>query len=181
LLTRYDQLSTEEPFQPGTDAAAMWFRIKGAAAFVTIGRDALWSEVSELAAVAGARVHIHLDCDPDDSTTGRQQRMSIWANCATFNTFTATVNVGEAMLWDDLHGREESRAIVKELPAPDPGIVEVCPPFSANLVVRTSGGEIATATRHVPAVNPHHPDRTSSLNPLMKAWYELGAMLISPR
>ena len=38
----------------------MWFRVKGVPAVVTIGRDGLWSEIAELAAVAGAQVHIHL-------------------------------------------------------------------------------------------------------------------------
>jgi hypothetical protein len=181
LLTRYDQVSASGPFEPGTDASSMWFRVKGAWAFVTIGRDALWSELSELAAVAGARVHIHLDCDLKDSADARKQRMGTWANCATFATFTATVNTDGAMLWDDLHGREESQAVVKGLTAPDPGVVEVCPPFSANLIVHSSGAELVSASRHVPALNPHHPARTSSLNPQMKQWYELGAALISPK
>jgi predicted amidohydrolase len=67
VLTRYDQLSATSPLERGTDARAMWFHVKGVPAFVTIGRDALWTELSELAAVAGAQVHIHLDYDVDDS------------------------------------------------------------------------------------------------------------------
>ena len=181
VLTRYDQLSAVEPFQPGTNATAMWFRVKGVAAVVTVGRDARWTELSELAAVAGARIHIHLDDEADDSPSARQRRLETWANLASFLTFTATVNVGDAMLWDDLRGRDESRAVVKGLPQPDTGAVEVYSPFSANLVVRASPSALAVATRRVPAANPHHPSRTSNLNPQMKAWYELGAALISPR
>ncbi|MCY2954462.1 MAG: carbon-nitrogen hydrolase family protein [Planctomycetota bacterium] len=181
VLTRYDQLSSSKPFQPGTNAAAMWFRVNGAAAFVTIGRDGLWSELSELSAVAGARVHIHLDCDSDSSPTARQRRLQVWANAASFRTFTATANVDEAMIWDDLHGDEESRAVVKGTPRPDPGEVAVYSPFSANLVARASPGGLVVVTRRVPAVNPYHPAKTSSLNPQMKAWYELGAQSISPR
>jgi hypothetical protein len=180
LLTRYDQLSASKPYQPGTDATAMWFRVKGVPAIVTLGRDALWTELSELAAVAGASIHIHLDHEIDDTPTARQRRLETWANMASFSTFTASVNVDEALIWDDLRGRDESRAVVKGLPQPDTGAVEVYSPFSANLVSRASAGSLVVATRRVPAVNPHHPGRTSNMNPQMKAWYELGASLISP-
>jgi predicted amidohydrolase len=178
VLTCYDQLSAVKPFQHGTDAAAMWFRVKGVPAIVTIEHDALWTELSELAAVAGAGIHIHLDVDVDHAA--RQRRLETWANMASFSTFTATVDGNEAMIWDDLRGRDESRAVVKGLPQPDTGKVEIYSPFSANLVSRASSGSLAIATRHVPAVNPHHPGRTANLNPQMKAWYELGASLISP-
>lgn len=181
VLTRYDQLSAVEPFQPGTDARAMWFRVKGVPAVVTIGQDSLWTELSELAAVAGAQIHIHLDDEADDGRVARQRRLETWANCASFLTFTATVNSTDAMLWDDLRGIEEIRSAVKGTPRPDPGAVEVYSPFSANLVARASSGELIVATRRVSASNPHHPKRTSSFNPQMKAWYELGAQLIGPR
>ena len=54
LLTRYDQLSATAPFAPGLNPAAMSFRVKGVRAVVTIEHDGLWTELSELAAVAGA-------------------------------------------------------------------------------------------------------------------------------
>ncbi len=73
----------------------MWFRVKGVPAVVTIGRDALWTELSELAAVAGAQLHIHLDHEIDDSPAARQRRLQTWANCASFLTFTATVSTLE--------------------------------------------------------------------------------------
>ena len=180
-LTRYDQLSAETPPQPGSDPRAMWFRVKGVPAVVTVGKDALWTELSELAAVAGAQVHVHIDGDADDSPSGRLHRLQTWANCASFQTFSATVSRNEAMLWDDLRGREESRAEVKGTPRPDPGVVEVYSPFSANLVSRAAVGELIVATRRVSVVIPHHPARTANMNPQMKTWYELGAQLIGPR
>ena len=54
LLTRYDQLSATAPFAPGLNPAAMRFRAKDVRAVVTIEHDGLWTELSELAAVAGA-------------------------------------------------------------------------------------------------------------------------------
>ncbi len=180
VLTRYDQLSAAAPLDPGSDPRAMWFRVKGVPAVVTVGRDALWTELSELAAVAGAQIHVHLDHEADDSPAGRQRRLQTWANCASFLTFSATLNQREAMLWDDVRSREETRAAVKGTPLPDPGKIEVYSPFSANLVARASSGELVVATRRVAAANPHHPYRTSNFNPQMKPWYELGAQLIGP-
>ena len=181
ILTRYDQLSAESPLTPGTDPQAMWFRVKGVPAVVTLERDALWTELSELPAVAGAQIHIHLDHDADQSDSGRQHRLQTWVTCASFLTFSATVGNKDAILWDDLHSRDESRAEVKGTPRPDPGKVEVMSPFSANLIERAEPGNLIIATRRVSATNPHHPNRTSNMNPQMKAWYELGAQLIGPR
>ena len=45
LMTRYDQLSATAPFLSGSDPSAMWFEVKGVPAVVTLGRDALWSEL----------------------------------------------------------------------------------------------------------------------------------------
>jgi predicted amidohydrolase len=181
LLTRYDQPSAAAPFQPGDDPRAMWFWVKGVPAVVTVEQDALWTELAELPAVAGAQIHIHLDRATDDSSAGRVNRLQAWITTASFLTFSATVSDKDAVLWDDLHSREESRAQVKGTPLPDSGKVEVLSFFSANLVERAGSGELIVATRRVSATNPHHPYRTSNMNPQMKAWYELGARLIGPR
>ena len=87
VLTRYDQLSATAPFQPGVNPAAMWFRVKGVPAVVTIGRDALWTELAELAAVAGAQIHVHLDHDPATSPEADLRRLQVWSNLASFQTF----------------------------------------------------------------------------------------------
>jgi hypothetical protein len=191
VLTCYDQLSAIAPFVPGQDPRAMWFRIQGVPAVVTLEQDALWTELSELPAVAGAQLHIHLDRAADGplpaapgapaSPAASQDRLQSWVTCASFLTFSATVSDRDAMLWDDLHSRDESRAVVKGTPQPDPGQVEVMSPFSANLIQRAASGELIVATRRVSATYPHHPTRTTSMNPLMKPWYELGASLIMPR
>jgi predicted amidohydrolase len=181
LLTRYDQLSADSPLKPGTAPQAMWFQIKGVPAVVTLERDALWTELSELPAVAGAQIHIHLDHDADESAASKQQRLQTWVTCASFLTFSATVGNQNAILWDDLHSREESRAEVRGTPRPDSGKVVVLSPFSANLIEEAKAGELIVATRRVSATNPHHPMRTANMNPQMKAWYELGAQLIGPR
>ena len=181
VLTRYDQLSAEPPFAPGTNPRAMWFRVKGVPAVVTIGRDALWTELAELAAVAGAQLHVHVDHDPDASPAATLRRQQIWSNLASYLTFTATANVVGSAIWDDLTGMLESRHIVRGTPKPDYGPVEVDSPFSANLVATTTGERpMIVATRHVAKINPHFQRRPASLNPQMEPWYRIGAALIAP-
>jgi deaminated glutathione amidase len=175
VITRYDQLAATAPYEPGADPAAMWFRVKGVPAVVTIGRDGLWTEIAELAAVAGAQVHIHLTDDLPN-----ERSLQVWSNLASYSTFTATVNAqGGSALWDDLRTLEERRAEVKEGGNKDVGGVEVFSPFSANLIVKAGAGpQIISATRTVNKRNPYHPRRTAAMNPEMGWWYELGASLI---
>jgi predicted amidohydrolase len=181
LLTRYDQLSAIHPFQPGQDPSAMWFRVKGVPAVVTVGEDALWTELAELAAVAGGQVHIHLDHDPANDPDAALRRLQVWSNLASFQTFTLTANVVGSAIWDDLRDLEERRAEVRGLPQPNTGAAEVYSPFSANLVVRAgSTQQLITATRHVGPQNRYHPARTSNFNPQMDPWYRLGAAIIHP-
>jgi predicted amidohydrolase len=176
-LTRYDQLAATAPFECGTNPASMWFRVRGVPAVVTIGRDGLWSELAELAAVAGAEVHIHLAAEPMS-----QQLLQVWSNLASYATFTATVNSqGGSVLWDDLRTMEERRAEVKEGGNQDVGGVAVFSPFSANLVVRAGDGDrVIYATRTVSRRNPYHPRRTTAMNPEMGWWYEQGALQLMP-
>jgi predicted amidohydrolase len=182
VLTRYDQLSAASPFQPGTEPAARWFRVKGVPAVVSIGRDALWSELAELAAVVGAQIQVHLDDDPDDTADARLRRLQIASNMASFKTFTAAANVVGSGIWDDLSGGAEVRHIVKGTPKPDNGLIQIYSDFSANLVVSATADQpLIVAKRRVLKSNPHHPGRTSNMNPQMDPWYRLGADLIRPK
>jgi predicted amidohydrolase len=181
VLTRYDQLSAESPFQPGDRPAAMWFRVKGVPAVVTVGGDALWTELAELAAVAGAQIQVHIGHDPTEGPEAELRRLQVGSNLASFQTFTVTADVTGSAIWDDLRDADERRAEVRDLPRPDTGPVDVYSPFSANLVVRAgAGAQLITATRHVGPGNRYHPARTSSFNPQMDAWYRLGAAMICP-
>jgi predicted amidohydrolase len=179
LLTRYDQISAQPPYRPGMDGSSMWFRDMGVPAFVTIGRDALWTELTELAVVAGAQVHVHLDDDADASPAATLRRRQIWSNAASYLTFTAVANRVDSTIWDDLSGMAESRHIVRGTPKPDNGPVEIDSPFSANLVISTTPERpLVTATRRVAATNPHFKRRTLGFNPQMEPWYQIGAAII---
>ncbi len=179
VLTRYDQLSASAPFAPGTNVAAMSFRVKGVPAVVTVGRDALWTELSELAAVGGARIHVHLDRDTADDAGARQRRLQLWANLASYQTFSATVNITDAMIWDDLNSMEDrregraGRLAVRE--------AEILSPFSADLVIRASADQpLIVATRTISGPNQHYARVLSSKNPKMAPWFRLGASLLMP-
>jgi predicted amidohydrolase len=182
LLTRYAQLVVDRPdlFTPGTSTKALWFQVKGVPAVVTVGRDALWSEIAELAAVRGAQVHVHLAYDRDVSKGATLFRKQVWANLASFRTFTATVNAaapdglaapsapanGGSALWDDF-GRGST------------GKAGNYAPYSAVRVAEAgAGSELLTATRTVPETNPHLGRVTGTSNPQMRAWYLAGAAAI---
>ncbi|MDH4073730.1 MAG: carbon-nitrogen hydrolase family protein [Gammaproteobacteria bacterium] len=179
-LTRYDQLSAEPPFLAGTAPAKMWFSVKGIPAIVVLERDALWTELAELAAIAGARIVVHLDRAADSSFQARQTRLQVWSNLASFLTLTATASDGDASLWDDLLGMEKVSAEEKWRPRPDTGAVAVYSPWSAKLIARASSPlDLLVATRRIPtATNPHYPLQTARYNPQMDAWYRLGAALV---
>ncbi|MCX6902978.1 MAG: hypothetical protein NTW03_05780, partial [Verrucomicrobia bacterium] len=136
---------------------------------------------AELAAVAGAQIHVHLDHNPATAPDIALRRLQVWSNLASFQTFSVTANVVGSAIWDDLQDAEERRAEVRDLPRPDGDAVEVYSPFSANLVVRAdTTPQLITATRHVGLKNRYHPSRTSNFNPQMDAWYRLGAAIIQP-
>ncbi len=182
LLTRYDQLVVDRPylFSPGLSSKAMWFDCLGVPAVVTVGRDALWSELAELAAIRGAQLHLHLCYDQATSPQGALLRRQLWANLASFRTFTATVNAaapgagpwasasagGGSMLWEDMHRAHSGEGGNHA-------------PYSA-LCLAEAGPyqQLLCATQRVLAVNPQFAAMTDTTNPQMKAWYIAGAHAI---
>ena len=67
VLTRYDQMVVDrrDLFEEGSSPKSMWFKVKGVPAVVTIGSDARWNEIAELAAVRGAQLLLNLSYDED--------------------------------------------------------------------------------------------------------------------
>jgi len=170
LLTRHAQIVVDRPdlFAPGTATRSMWFRVNGVPSVVTIGRrEALWSEIAEMAAVRGAQMHFHLSYETDTTTQSALLRRQLWANLASFWTFTATVNAtGGSTIWEDF------RRSRKRTPT---GYGSYC----AVAVARAGNGEqIIYATQIVSPTNPHFGNLTGKTNPQMKDWYEMGAHVI---
>ncbi|MGH2353563.1 MAG: carbon-nitrogen hydrolase family protein [Chloroflexota bacterium] len=189
LLTRYAQLAVdvreEQPplFAAGTSTRAMWFAIKGVPTVMTVGRDALWSELAELAAVRGAQVHLHLAYDRDTTPGASRRRRQLWANLASFRTLTVTVNAADArdlpepsapaqggsVIWEDF--RREPHATARRAGHG---------PWSAyRLEEAAEGEELLSATQTVLATNAHFKETVERHNPQMRPWYALGARVIS--
>jgi len=170
ILTRHAQLVVDQPalFAPGAQTRSMWFRVNGVPAVVTIGRrEALWSELAELAAVRGAQLHLHLEHDADTTTQGALLRRQLWANLASFWTLTATVNAtGDSTIWDDF------RRARKRTPT---GYGSYC---AVPLARAGAGDEIICATQTVARSNPQFGNLTGKTNPQMTDWYKTGAHVI---
>jgi predicted amidohydrolase len=182
-LTRYEQLVIDRPelFAAGTNTSALWFSIKGVPCVVTLGRDALWSEIAELAAWRGAQVHLHLAYDRDTSQAADLRRQQLWANLASFRTFTATVNAaspvtlehpsapasGGSVIWDDYHRASSGKA----------------GGYFPHSAVRITGASheqtILYASQRIPQTNPQFKILTDKTNRPMTAWYVAGANAIS--
>jgi predicted amidohydrolase len=177
VITRYDQISARPPFTPGKAAGAMWFEVKGVPAVATVGRDALWNEIAELAAVAGARLHVNISRERLSGSDDLLRRRQGGAAMSSFSTLTVMANSGGgSAIWDDLTGREETRAFLRNTPRPQIGDVKVYSIFSANLVVEAPAGpSLVTATGRIPGPNLHHPQRTANFHPAFGPWYLLGA------
>jgi predicted amidohydrolase len=182
LLTRNAQLVVDRPelFAAGTSARPMWFEIKGVPCVVTIGRDALWSEIAELAALRGAQVHLHLAYDRETSPEADLRRQQLWVNLASFRTFTATVNAaspsklqqpsepasGGSVIWEDFH-RGSNRQFGGY------------GPYSAVRVAAAKEDEtILYATQTVQKTNPQFGILTGKTDPHMTPWYATGAQVI---
>lgn len=89
VKTRYAQIVARRSdlFSPGTSAKAMWFTIKGVHAIVTIGDDADWVEIADLAASRGMYLHFHLSYRADrspDAATLRKQRNLVMLSYAKY-------------------------------------------------------------------------------------------------
>jgi hypothetical protein len=70
----------------------MWFHVRGVPAVVSVGRDASWNEVAELAAVAGARLHINIAAEDVPGKEAALRRRQAGAALASFMTLTVMVN-----------------------------------------------------------------------------------------
>lgn len=177
LVTRHRALTAG-----GLDPTTMWFRLKGVPAIVSSGKDALWNEIAELAAVAGARIHVNFSKDgaPESATLVRQRQ--IGATLSSFLTMTLVVRPRYSAIWDDLVGLEETRAETRGLPRPQSGPVLVYSPFSANLAAEAGPGEkLIVVRRRIPGTNPYYQLRAVRFQPTMAPWYAFGAQLLHPQ
>jgi predicted amidohydrolase len=170
VLTRYAQTVVDRPhlFTPGDQLQSMWFDLKGVPVAMLVGiKEALWSELAEMAALRGAQVLMHLCHDGGDPVF----RRLMWANIASFGTTTITVNAasnpanGGSAIWEDYRRHKKQEAYSRA-------------PYSARRVAEAhTGEEILYTTQTMRAQNPHM-QRVTGCDPDRRGWYEMGARLI---
>jgi predicted amidohydrolase len=185
LLTRYDQMVVDrrDLFEEGADAKSMWFKVKGVPAIVTVGSDARWNEIGELAAVRGAQLLLNLCYGGNESEAQTLRRTQFWVQLASFCTFSATVNAavpqglvrpsdpanGGSCIWEDFDGHRKKPG----------GKVEVFSQYSACRVVSTGPQEtILYAKRVMPRLNPYFARLVARRYPHLEPWYHLGARIV---
>lgn len=183
LLTEYRQIVVKEnsPFSAGNDTHAMWFEIQGVPAIVTIGRDVLWNEIAELAAVRGAQLHCHLANDHDLSDEGRLRRDQLWVNIASFRGATLTINAarstagpessasGQSKVWEDY--RRWKSTTSKENWAH----------CALKLAEAGEAEQLLQATIVTEKSNPRFLTITRDCNSQMRPWWDIGVERIDAR
>lgn len=81
VKTRHAQIVSRRGslFTPGDNLDTMWFTVKGVHSIVTIGDDADWIEIADLAANRGMYLHFHIsyesDASADDSIVRKQRNL----------------------------------------------------------------------------------------------------------
>lgn len=193
VLTQYDQMAVDRPdvFLTGACPYKMWFKIKGVYAIVTVGRDKLWTEISEMAAYAGTQLLFNLSYEQELGTDEDLRSLQIASNFASFFTFTAVVNAastsgmtspglsgsGGSTLWDDLTGYQEMQSAVAHTNWPQAAEYEIFSSFSGNCILKAGKNqEILYATRKINQSNPFKED---SKNTRMRPWYWYGARTVT--
>ncbi len=187
IKTRYAQISAggDGLFEPGLSAGSMWFELKGVQSIVTIGSDANWVEVADLAAARGMYMHFHITSETyssaDATTLGRQRNLLM----LMYAKYGAVVNAASG---PDSPSGGISMIVSREgghnKPAP-PG-VEYYLPYQTSVVQRVGSSEtMIIATRRTQRSNDMDLARywrnRNRRNRPQSGWYDwikLGASLI---
>ena len=184
LLTCHAELNPRDGclFEQGLSTKSLWFEIKGVPSVITLGREALWSEIAELAAVRGARIHLHLSNDCDTSDSGMLFRRQLFLQLASFRTFTATVNAalpddlkrpgspagGRSAIWEDFNRGSKHNT---------PGYTGFAPYSAVRLKEAGNTEQMLYAEQTIKGVNPQF-ETIASINPQMESWYRMGSQVI---
>jgi predicted amidohydrolase len=183
IKTRYAQLVTKPGslFRAGMSTKAMWFELKGVHAIVTIGDDANWVEIAELAASRGMYLHFHITyeaCSSADEATLRKQRNLLMLRYAKYGAVvnpaaaTGTSNpsapaCGMSMIVSREGGHNK----------PAPSGFEYYLPYQTSIVKSAGSAEtMLVATRKTSARNDMDLTRywrnRNRRNRVQSGWYE---------
>ncbi|MCS7239555.1 MAG: hypothetical protein NZ899_15010 [Thermoguttaceae bacterium] len=169
ILTRHHRLAQYDAWSSAKDLKSLTFRLNNVRGLILLEDDIRWTEVIEVAAVAGVQILIHVD-HRQSTDTDRLQYLQERSVAASFGMFSAMANVVGSTLWEDLDPRPERRAIIDRRPWPDRPDVDIYSPFGANLI-REAGAEekLISAKRRIPGINQYFSDRIARF-PDVAAW-----------
>ena len=193
VKTRYEQIVSRRGtlFDPGESIGSMWFTVKGVQSIVTIGDDADWVEIADLAANRGMYMHFHISYQGDTSTGDaivRKQRNILMLRYAKYG---AVVNAADPSGLPNpsspAHGASMivSREGGHEKPAPD--WIEYYLPYQTSIVKSAGCDEKMifairrTTERNDLDLGRHFRNRNRKSRP-QSGWYDwiaAGAAMVS--
>jgi predicted amidohydrolase len=193
LKTRYAQLGAKsgDLFRPGSSTRAMWFTLKGVQAIVTIGDDADWIELADLAAARGMVVHFHLSYQVDataEDATLRKQRDLLMLSYANFGL---VVNAADPSGLDHPSCPAAGTSMIVSREGghnkPAPADVEYYLPYQTSVIQSAQSTEsLIVATRQTPRANNldlkrywRTRNRKARSEPGWYEWIRQGASLIA--
>jgi hypothetical protein len=183
VITRYAQMVSRRSalLAPGRSIGMMWFKVKGVQSIVTIGDDADWVEIADLAANRGMYLHFHISYESDastDDTTVRKQRNLLMLRYARYGAVVNAADPSElpkpsspanglSMIVSREGGHEQA----------SPAGIEYYLPYQTSVVKSAGSGETMifatrrTARRNDLDLDRHHRNRSRKSRP-QRGWFD---------
>ncbi|MFH1717981.1 MAG: nitrilase-related carbon-nitrogen hydrolase [Planctomycetota bacterium] len=192
IRTRYAQLRTtrSDLFTAGPSTRTMWFDLKGVHSIVTVGDDAEWVEIGDLAANRGMYLHFHISYESDSSPDAAVLRKQKNLLALMYAKYGAVVNAARP---SGLSNPSSPASGVSMIVSREGGHNKPCPagikyylPYQTS-IAESAGAEetIIYATRKTAAKNDMDLDRywrnRNRKRRAQNGWYEwikMGAWLI---
>jgi predicted amidohydrolase len=192
IRTQYAQLVTNrgDLFRAGTSTKALWFALKRVHSIVTIGDDANWVEIAELAASRGMYLHFHITYEAyssADEAILRKQRNLLMLRYAKYG---AVINAAAATDISHPSAPAGGMSMIVSREGghnqPAPGGLEYYLPYQTSVVKSAGSAEtMLVATRKTSARNDMDLTKywrnRNRRNRAQRGWYEWikkGALLI---
>ena len=183
IKTRYAQIVITRSglFKAGLSTKAMWFRLKGVPAIVTIGDDSKWVEIGDLAANRGMYLHFHISYEADSSaeeTILRKQKNLLMLMYAKYG---ALVNAADASQLQNPSSPAGGTSMIVSREGghnkPAPSGLEYYLPYQTSIVKSAGLGEtMLLATRKTLARNDMDLNNSwrnrNRKNRAESGWYE---------
>ncbi|UCF14846.1 MAG: hypothetical protein JSW59_15665, partial [Phycisphaerales bacterium] len=190
--TRYAQIVSRRGtlFAGGENIGAMWFKVKGVHSIVTIGDDADWIEIADLAANRGMYLHFHISYQADasaDHAIVRKQRNLLMLRYAKYG---AIVNAADPSALPNPSSPAHGASMIVSREGgherPTPAGIEYYLPYQTS-IVKSAGSDEAmifatrrTAERNDLDLGRHFRNRNRKSRP-QSGWYDwiaTGAALV---